>query len=261
MLRFKRALGIDVPGGYANLTKVCLVGLVVLLILAVGALALGASLITILCGLALGLFLEAIILPISVWLARADADRLHRMLAGDYWAHWQYTPEERLQFAEHEADRTASDMKGSSAVAGVFGIVMGAIFGVVTHSFIIFLITTGVMALIGGVIALRSKAQAKSWVYPGGSSSPEVYIGRAGVYQPGRFTSFMFLTDVKYEAADPAVILFYIVSSSNHTHYPTQLTGHTTYNTSPVRVGVPRGHESEAQQLVERFKTDLLTAK
>jgi len=81
-------------------------------------------------------------------------------------------------------------------------------------------------------------------IYPG-PGVYEVYIGQSGVYQPGKFCSFADLADVKLESDNPSqIILFYGTSSSS----------------TPVRVGVPHGCETEAQQLVERFKTQLSPA-
>jgi hypothetical protein len=125
----------------------------------------------------------------AIYVNSYQASQLREMLAGDFWAHWNYTDEEVQQFSQHET---------------------------------------------GG----------KAYDYPE-PGVHEVYIGQSGVYQPGKFCSFADLTDVKLESNNPPqTILFYGTSSSS----------------APVRVGVPYGREADAQQLVERFKTQLSSA-
>lgn len=82
-----------------------------------------------------------------------------------------------------------------------------------------------------------------------------LYIGQQGVYQQGRFCAFTYLADVTLESDNPSqTILFYIMTSSNTYRFRPSDNLKKTYNTAPIRVGVPSGREQDAQALVMRLK-------
>src|SRR4051794_5641044 len=109
----KRELGIDMPGVYAVLTKVSLAALVIVPLIALMAFALGINQLGVWIGLSAFVIVEIILLPMSIWLGRAEANRLRKMLQGEYWAHWEYTPAEQEQFSQHETVRTQKDVRFS----------------------------------------------------------------------------------------------------------------------------------------------------
>jgi hypothetical protein len=149
-------------------------------------------------------------------------------------------------------------MRFSFFFAIIFGLVIGALMGLLTRSLLYGLLAGGFAFLLGIALVLQDSGRGKAFVFPGAAGKAEIYLGQAGVYQPDRFCSFAFLTDVKLESDNaPQTILFYIETSAYtyRSRSTRQLT--TAINTDPVRVGVPIGHEAEAEQLVTRFKARL----
>ena len=254
----KKALGLDVPTTTRGLTLAAL-GLLALAFIAIPLL--GPSMLCIVISVVAMLTIFA---GMGIYVSRMQAGALRGMLAGDYWAHWTYSFEEAQQFHQHEATRTGRDMRATFFLGIVLGVVVGVVMGLLTRSLVYGLLAGGFTFLLGLTLVMQDASKGKAYVFPG-AGGQEVYIGQAGVYEPGRFCSFAYLRGVELESGDaPRTILFYIVTSS----YNSQINGydHRTgrpdqvkpvYNTDPVRVGVPIGHEAEAEQLVARFKAQL----
>ena len=251
----KKALGLDLPTSTGGLTLAALgmllvAGIAVPLVWTFG----GPVRLTGFCVAAAIFMMAAMFAGAGIYMSRMEAGRLRQMLAGEYWAHWNYTSEEVQQFLEHEGARTQRDMRFSFFFAIVFGLVVGVLMGLLTRSLLYGLLPGGFAFLLGIALVLQDSSKGQAFVFPG-AGGQEVYLGQAGVYQPGRFCSFAFLTDVKLDSDNaPQTLLFYIETSAYtyRSRSTRQLT--TAINTDPVRVGVPIGHEAEAEQLVTRFK-------
>ena len=255
----KKALGLDLPTSTGSITVAAL-GMLVLAGIAVPLIwfLAGPYTLTALCSAAAVFVMAAIFAGAGIYMSRMQAGQLRQMLAGEYWAHWNYSSEEVQQFLQHETTRTHRDMRASFIFAIIFGLVVGGLMGLLTRSLIYGLLPGGFAFLLGIALVLQDSSKGKAYVFPG-TGGQELYIGQAGIYQPGRFCSFAFLSEVKLESdATPHTLLFYVETSAYtyRSRSTRQLT--TVYNTDPIRVGVPIGREAEAAQLVARCETWLL---
>jgi len=252
----KKALGLDLPTSTRGMAVVSL-GFLGLTLVAVPLVWFfgGTEKVMGLCIAVSLLSMMIIFAAATVYSGRMEASRLRQMLAGDHWAHWNYSEAEVQQFSQHETARTHKDMRFSFFFGIVFGLVIGLLMGFLTRSQAVGLLTGGFVFLLGIALVLQDSGRGKAYIYPG-PGVYEVYIGQQGVYQPGKFCSFLYLADVKLESDNPPrTILFYIMTSSySYRIHPGSNLKMAT-NTAPVRVGVPSGREDEAQQLVDRFKT------
>jgi len=238
----KKALGLDLPTSTRGMTMAAL-GLLALALVAVqlvwffgGAEKIMGLFIAISLAFVAGIFAAT-----GIYLSIMQASQLRQMLAGDYWAHWNYTDQDVRHFSQHETVRTKKDMRFSFFFAIVFGLVVGGLMWLLTSSQAFGLLTGGFAFLLGIALFLQDAGRGKAYVYPEPGVN-EIYLGQQGVYQPGKFFPFDHLLRVELEGGDPPLtLLFYIVVS--------------TYSKAPVRVGVPYGREAEAKQLVERFRT------
>ena len=251
----KKALGLDLPTSTRGMAVAALV-LLVLSLIAVPLVWLfgGAGKIMGLCIVAGLLFTMVFFAAVGVYLSRKEATQLRQMLAGDFWAHWTYTDADVQQFSQHETTRTRQDMRFSFIFAIIAGLVIGALMGLLTRSAGLALLTGGFVFLLGIGLVLQDSGRGKAYTYPG-PGVLEVHIGQQGVYQPGRFSSFTYLADVKLESDNlPQTLLFYVMTSSYTHRLNSAKNLETAYNTAPLRVCVPQGSEAQAKQLFDRFQ-------
>lgn len=200
-----------------------------------------------------GAFLGAALVCLAVFslYGRTYTRNIRRILSGEYWVHWCYTPDEGRRFVRHEVARARRRVQLTfliglpiSALAGLgLGVLSGVTLGglVVTGALLL------MMLLIVLMFYLQGKGRASLW--QGGQV--EVYIHPKGiVYQSGKFEPFsgfnQSLIGVQIEPGDPPVLRFTTCTGTGR-----------GYMEIDVRLPIPGGREAEARDLIERFRREV----
>jgi hypothetical protein len=241
----KAALGLSEGGSYRSVTVALLavaVGLAVALLAAVG--------------LGLDVYLPAVVLAlVLVGLAclmslnLAECRAIRRLQGGEHWVHWRYEPDEWQAIIVSEAERTnkargqAPWMLVTNAV--ILGLCVASFGGTETS----FWLVSG--AFIGGSLLVQVLIHRLARRYSSENSPDggEIYIGSGAVlYRPGQYLELSgFTTDlvsVDLEHGERTALRF--VTAPPRRDHPALR--------SELRVFVPRGQESTAQDLVDRFR-------
>jgi hypothetical protein len=179
---------------------------------------------------------------------------IRRLLSSDLWAQWQYTPD--------EWKRIATDLLESEegVYKPIYNLIIGPIVGAIIAGFGLYMNDrepemTPILLLIGGGVAVvfilsglilplvqRSNRQAR-YRRRLRVEAPRLYIGPNALYhEADGYESLARLNSVEYTPGDSAITFKVYVQAG---HYGSYL--------SPITQFVPRGRETEAQALVERF--------
>jgi len=262
MDKVKRILGLDVPTSYAPLTIMMLIALVAIIVAAIVAVVLGAEWLTVSGYVVLALLIVGPILALAIWSTRGQAARVRAMITTDSLARWHYTPNEMAYFTQSETEQAQKNLKNVTLFVLITVLIAGIIGLIVFHSVTGFLFGASALLLAGVFVILKALTPGNPWVYPA-KNKPDVLIGKAGVYQLGRFASFALLTNVVYQNSDPAFLLFDVAGSLSGTSAMQAHIGGGLVSTSTVqiRIGIPHGCEEEAQELVTTFKALLSGSK
>jgi len=192
--------------------------------------------------------------------ARSAQRKIATLLGGGAIAHWVYTPADLARWTALEEryvakiwDRRVWLVIGGVGVVAALAVLLADGFSLVT------LITIAVVALVlvgsVGLIRVTARRQTRVNDLPHvDRGAPELYIGSAGLYQPGPRPAFaplswftMKLDTIGTERDDLLVIVF--------TQHYTAATQHGVYRqTNVVRVAVPDGQEEEAARVVQQLE-------
>lgn len=172
---------------------------------------------------------------------------------GSYLARFTYNREEWDRFTEWDFKEDLSEKKGLWTVIFVISLLIGGGFMAIMRdkaSVIVFCSLMGFAALLW-VIAIGA---AKLGRMRNRKSSGEIYIGEKGLYLAGMVHSWN-LPGSRFESAEikrrpvPHILLVYsqLQTAGRHLYF--------FRNYITVRIPVPEGMESEAQDLVHRLQT------
>lgn len=194
-------------------------------------------------------FICGIVAPTLWFSGRKQMTEMAALFAGqDLLMHWNFDADEWQRYTENEYAR---GMKQARTVAmWSFAVPFVLIMVVQLFAGGFSLLMTGLALAFGAGAALLFGGSlylmAKSADAANRAGVGEVFIGANCIYSGRRFRSwagkYAELQKVAFEPGDPSVIQFDI-------KYGTE--GNSTQE--EVRVPVPRGHESEAEQLVQSY--------
>lgn len=194
-------------------------------------------------------FICAIVAPTLWFSGKKQMAEMAALFGGqDLLVHWTFDPDEWSRYSENEFARGMKQTR--TAAIWSFAIPFVLVMGVqpFTGGFsalmtgLAFAFGAGAALLFGGSLYLMTKsADAANRAGLG-----EVYIGSNCLYYGRRFYTwagkYAELQKVAFEPGDPSVVQYDI-------KYGTE--GNSTH--AEVRVPVPRGRETEAEQLVESY--------
>jgi hypothetical protein len=179
---------------------------------------------------------------------RTYTRNIRRILSGEYWVHWCYTPDEGRRFVQHEVTRAQRRIRQTFLIGLPVSALAGLVLGVLSGVMLAGLIVTGTLLLIMLLIVLTFYLQGRlrSGLWRG--DRIEVYIHPQGiVYQSGKFEPFssfnQSLIGVRIEPGDPPVLQFTSCTGSGR-----------AYMEIESRIPIPGGREAEARDLIERFR-------
>jgi hypothetical protein len=197
------------------------------------------------------------------------------------WAHWEYSAEEWALFEKVDwalrgfafwvfflgtivsllaaLPFILAPIPGSS---GLFpeqvASLSGALFGIALPLFIVLLIITLTYHATYGEAKKRRKARRNK------DQLRRVTISRKGVWEAGTYFPFnddafrMYLREVKMTPEPPVLHFRYALGRSQITTSDDGTTSVASPQTTTMRVLVPRGREAEAEQLMQRFRTQVI---
>lgn len=194
-----------------------------------------------------GIFL--FVLPFVWSSGRKQVAQIQALLAGEgLRAHWTFDADEWQRYTASEYTRGMKQTRSYSLWTfvlsfgglGVIAAFSGALTGLVL--LIILLFSLAMTALVGGSIYLGTRSS-----FAANSKGPgDVFIGSTAVYFGTRFYTWkgfgLALQKVSFEAGDPCVVEFQYRAGSGDNQ-----------SMHEVRIPVPRGRETEAQELVNSF--------
>jgi len=192
--------------------------------------------------------------------ARSAQRKIATLVGGGAIAHWVYTPADLARWTALEEryvakvrDRRVWLVIGGVGVVGALAVLLADGFSLVTLLTIVFV----ALVLVGavGLIRVTARRQIRVNDLPHvDRGAPEVYIGSAGLYQPGPRPAFaplswftMKLDTIGTERDDLLVIVF-------TQHYTTANRYGAYRQTNIVRVAVPAGQEDEAARIVQQLE-------
>lgn len=192
------------------------------------------------------LLICVITLPILYATGRRGQRQLQELVDGGSWAHWTYGGAEWRTFTDAEWERAGRNAKRLTLqVVGMMLLVGAALHFMQDRlSFLEGVLFGGAIGVpLGIVIGVISWLIARGTYRERLAGAGEVYIGPAGVYQDGSYTTWksagLTLKGVKIETGDPSVLQF-------------DIDGYRGAQ-SQVRVAIPKGKEEEAVGLVALF--------
>lgn len=208
-------------------------------------------------------FVLALIFPISMIIQGYKQARDARKLREtDYWIHWQYKNNEWKRYLNSEIGQSYYSLKpffttfrNLRSGARVYWILFGFLFlagylnsdisGAFSLLFMYFLLIAifFLITLIASSFVLRNLPDIH-----------EVYIGPKGIYHQLRYFPF---TDSRLVITSVEIIK----GSLSLLQIQPGLKGAKNYSVNPVIFPIPDDHETEAQEIVERIRRELMSSK
>jgi hypothetical protein len=215
-----------------------------------------AGLVGVLTGFALSLsmLLSALITALGAW---SVSRRLKRFQAGEFLAHWTYTREEWLAFAESEWEHRCREVRQYPRL----GLIIGGLTGLILGGEAGYVLVTGVLATVlgalAGLVVVGLLSALVGWLggravrYAGWCTYKrmqdrigETYIGMEAAYCGECYWSWTAmnfrLMGMELTPGRPAVLVFKLRVYMGRS-------GYALYN---YRTPVPQGREEEARQVL-----------
>jgi hypothetical protein len=244
----KVAFGLSEEGSYRSATIALLAGAVGLAVASLAAWSLGDD--AYLPTVALALALVGLACLASLNLAESRA--IGRLLGGEYWVHWRYAPDEWQGIVTSEAERVSKAGGQPPWIVVTNAVILGLLvvtFGGTEASFWLVAVGSIGVSLLFQILMVRTARRRASEHASGGG---DVFIGpRAVLHRPGHYSELSGfssdLVSVELEHGERPTLRF--VTAPPRRDHPALR--------SELRVVVPRGQESAAEELVDRFRADL----
>lgn len=189
-------------------------------------------------------------LGLVVWIARRFASDHARLLAGDCWARWTPTADERSRFLQQERQRARADAR-RYALWSVAVALFGAL-GMWVQVRTVAAIAIGLVVLgaAGVLVVLTTWFWGAASENPAGADPDGICLSAAGVHQFGRYTPLrgfnLFLQRVALVPGEPSTLAFTVGTR----------TSSGGIRSTETRVAIPPGREDEAAALAARFRQE-----
>lgn len=188
------------------------------------------------------------LIAFMVSMGRRYARDFERLVGGEHWVHWTVTPDEHQRFVTSERTRSRKDARLYVLFSLVVAVIGAGVMWRYTGTSEGAAIGFGVLTAIGALVVVTT------WFWGGARPRHEatdigdIYLGDLGIYHLGRYTPVqgfnLFLTAADYLAEDPPALRFAIGSRTQHGYV----------RTNEVRVMVPSGRETEAEEIAARYQ-------
>jgi hypothetical protein len=171
---------------------------------------------------------------------------------GDGWARWQYDETQWREATRIEARHSRQNSRKVTLVVLAVGVLAAFVGSLASRSgWMFLLIGLGFAAIAGYVHLVMLANDVTTWART--RKTGEVYITKLGIYRfPGGYTPLSNagyqLRDVTLVGTTPATLRFEVERAS-----------FLVPRSTLAEVAVPAGHEEEARQAVDRFRSLLAT--
>lgn len=233
----------------------------VMIVLSDGLIALGLDRTVVFTATSTLILVALIVLMSALIQHRRQIPHLRRIMAGEYWAHWHYAQGEwrdlwstaEMHAYNHNPEATAAGFARTVGMYTLSADAVGSMIGLfgnpLPQALQVGLITGGVVFVLSLLYALNNYRRSRK---PLPRDAVDVYISRLGVCLPGQYIplveSYTTLTNARIQSGEPTVLVL-----------ETQVGNIFSRSASPaIAIPIPRGRETEAQHVVERFQTEVL---